>query len=68
MTVGVLRAGDRQNIVAGEALLEGTIRTFDDSVLATIQRRMREIFDGTTRAAGASFTLDFEEPYRKKLE
>ncbi len=63
VTVGVLRAGDRNNIVAGEAYLEGTIRTFDDSVLATIQRRMREIFDGTTRAAGASFTLDFEDPY-----
>lgn len=63
VTVGVMRAGDRNNVVAGEAYLEGTIRTFDDSVLATIQRRMREIFDGTTRAAGASFTLNFEDPY-----
>lgn len=63
LTVGVFRAGDRNNIVAGEAYLEGTIRTFDDSVLATIQRRMREIFEGTTRAAGATFTLDFEDPY-----
>lgn len=63
VTVGVLRAGDRQNIVAGEAYMEGTIRAFDDSVFATIERRMREIFDGTTKAAGASFTLDFEEPY-----
>ena len=63
ITTGVFRAGDRNNIVAGEAYLEGTIRTFDDSVLATIQRRMREIFDGTTRAAGAGFTLDFDEPY-----
>lgn len=63
VTVGIVRAGDRQNIVAGEAYMEGTIRAFDDSVFATIERRMREIFDGTTRAAGASFTLDFEEPY-----
>jgi amidohydrolase len=63
VTTGVFRSGDRNNIVAGEAYLEGTIRTFDDSVLAIIQRRMREIFDGTTRAAGASFTLDFDEPY-----
>jgi len=63
VTVGVLRAGDRNNIVAGEAYLEGTVRSFDDSVMATIQRRVREIFDGTTRAAGATFTLDFEEPY-----
>lgn len=63
ITTGVFRSGDRNNIIAGDAYLEGTIRTFDDSVLATIQRRMREIFDGTTKAAGASFTLDFAEPY-----
>jgi amidohydrolase len=63
VTVGVFRAGDRQNIVAGEAALEGTIRAFDDSVRGTIQQRMREIFDGTTRAAGATFTLEFDEPY-----
>lgn len=63
VTTGVLRSGDRGNIVAGEAYLAGTIRTFDDSVLSIIQRRMREIFDGTTRAAGASFTLEFGESY-----
>lgn len=59
VTVGVFRAGDRNNIVAGEAYMEGTIRTFDDSVTAVIERRMREIFDGVTRAAGAGFSLDF---------
>jgi amidohydrolase len=63
VTVGIFRAGDRQNIVAGEAGLEGTIRTFDDSTRATIQQRMGEIFDGITRSAGATFTLEFDEPY-----
>ncbi len=63
VTVGVFRAGDRQNIVAGEASLEGTIRTFDDSTRAVIQQRMREIFDGITRSAGATFTLEYDEPY-----
>lgn len=63
VTVGMLRSGERNNIVAGEAYMEGTIRSFDDSVFSFIQRRMREIFDGTTRAAGATYTLEFEEPY-----
>jgi amidohydrolase len=63
LTTGIFRAGDRNNIVAGEAYLEGTVRTFDDSVMATIQRRMHEIFDGVTRSAEATFTLEFSQPY-----
>jgi amidohydrolase len=63
LTVGVFRAGDRQNIVAGEAWLEGTIRTFDDSTRGVIQQRMKEIFDGITKSAGATFTLEYDEPY-----
>jgi len=60
VTVGVFRAGDRGNIVAGTAELAGTIRTLDDSLTSLIKRRMREIFEGTTRAAGATFELEFD--------
>ncbi len=63
LTTGVFRAGDRNNVVAGDAYLEGTVRTFDDSIMATIQRRMREVFDGVTRSAEASYTLEFSKPY-----
>lgn len=59
VTTGVMRGGDRHNIVAGEVQLLGTIRTFDDSVLATIRRRMDEILDGITRSAGARYELNF---------
>jgi amidohydrolase len=58
LTVGILRSGERANIIPGEAWLEGTIRTYDRAVEDTVKRRMREIFDGITRAAGATFTLD----------
>jgi amidohydrolase len=61
VTVGVLQAGDRRSIIAGEAYLEGTVRTFDDSITAVIQARMREIFAGAANAAGARFELTFEE-------
>jgi amidohydrolase len=63
LTVGVFRAGDRNNIISGDAYLEGTIRTFDDSLMGFYEQRMREVFDGVTRAAGASYTIDFSEPY-----
>jgi amidohydrolase len=61
VTVGVFQAGDRRNIIAGEAYLEGTVRTFNDSTTALIKARMREIFQGETAAAGAKFELTFEE-------
>jgi amidohydrolase len=59
VTVGILRAGDRNNVVAGVAELAGTVRTFDDSLTTVIRERMTAIFDGVTKAAGASYELDF---------
>jgi amidohydrolase len=61
VTVGVFQAGDRRNIIAGEAYLEGTVRTFNDSATALIKARMQEIFAGEAAAAGAKFELTFEE-------
>ena len=63
VTVGVMRGGDRNNIVAGEMLLEGTIRTFSAAAQDSIEQRMREIFDGITRSAKATFTLEFDRSH-----
>jgi amidohydrolase len=63
VTVGVVRAGDRNNIVAGESYIEGTIRSFSDAAQDTIETRMREIFDGITKSAGATFTLEFDRSH-----
>ncbi|MDZ4863310.1 MAG: amidohydrolase [Gemmatimonadota bacterium] len=63
VTVGVMRGGDRNNIVAGEMLLEGTIRTFTTAAQDSIEQRMREIFDGITKSVGASFTLEFDRSH-----
>ncbi len=63
LTVGVFRAGDRNNIVAGEAYMEGTVRTFDVETQDIVERRMREIFAGVTQSAGASFSLEFDRSH-----
>jgi amidohydrolase len=63
VTVGVMRGGDRSNIVAGEMLLEGTIRTFTVPAQDSIEQRMREIFEGITRSAGATYTLEFDRSH-----
>jgi amidohydrolase len=63
VTVGIIRGGSRHNIIPGEVELEGTIRTFETSVQDTIETRMREIFDGVTRASRATFTLEFDRSH-----
>ena len=63
LTVGVLKAGQRFNIIPATAELEGTVRTFSLGVQDTYERRIREILDGTTKAAGATFTLEYLRTY-----
>ncbi len=60
VTVGIIRGGQRFNIIPAEVYLEGTVRTYDAGVRDTIERRMDEILAGLTRAAGATYTLDYE--------
>jgi amidohydrolase len=61
LTVGIVRGGERFNIIPGEVHLEGTVRTYNEEVRGTIERRMREILDGVTKAGGGSFTMDYKK-------
>jgi amidohydrolase len=61
LTVGIFRGGERFNIIPGEVKLEGTVRTYNPEVRATVERRMREILDGVTRANGAKFEMDYQK-------
>lgn len=57
VTVGILRGGERFNIIPGEVHLEGTVRTFSGETREEVKRRMEEILDGVTRAAGGSYEV-----------
>jgi amidohydrolase len=59
LTVGMFRGGTRNNIIPAEVELQGTVRTYREDVQATIERRMREILDGTTAAAGATYEMTY---------
>ena len=61
VTVGILRSGERFNIIPGDAYLEGTVRTYGGDVEATVERRMREILDGISKAMGGSYELAWEQ-------
>jgi len=59
VTVGIVRGGERFNIIPGTVHLEGTVRTFQPEIRDQVQRRMREILDGVTRAGGGSFEMEY---------
>ncbi|HEX6861455.1 MAG TPA: amidohydrolase [Thermoanaerobaculia bacterium] len=61
ITVGIFRGGERFNIIPGEVHLEGTVRTYNEEVRAEVERRMREILDGITRAGGGAYELDYKK-------
>ena len=63
VTVGILRGGERMNIIPAEVEMQGTMRTFDTTVQSHIERRMHEILDGVTKAGGGSYTLSFDRAY-----
>ena len=60
ITVGIFRGGERFNIIPGEVHLEGTVRTYNEQIRSEVERRMREILDGITRAGGGTFELEYK--------
>ena len=60
VTVGIIRGGERHNIIPAEVRLQGTVRTFEPAVQDMVERRMREILDGITRAGGGSYDLEYD--------
>ncbi|ASJ10931.1 peptidase M20 [Thermococcus sp. P6] len=61
VSVTSINAGKAFNVIPVEVEMKGTVRFFKDEIGALIRRRMEEIFDGITRAHGASYELSIEE-------
>jgi amidohydrolase len=60
ISVGSIHGGNRKNIIPGEVVLNGTVRTHnDEDVRKRLPILMREVLDGVTRAHGASYDLDY---------
>jgi amidohydrolase len=63
VSVSTIHGGLRTNILPPEVEISGTVRVHDPALQPFIERRMHEVLDGTTRAAGASYTLDYRRGY-----
>lgn len=59
--IGVLRAGDAYNIVAGNAEIEGTTRCFTVEARNKTNQSIRDIAESIGRVYGAEVTLEFED-------
>jgi amidohydrolase len=61
LTIGTIHGGNRRNIIAGEVKMEGTIRTFTDSALASVKQEMNQTLKGVCEAYGATYDLHIDE-------
>ena len=60
VTVGKVRAGSRFNIIANEAVLEGTVRTYSRELRKTIDAGLEKIIKNTAEALGCSADFRYD--------
>jgi amidohydrolase len=53
LSVGMIKGGERHNIIASDVTMRGTIRTFSPQARRKVEERFRAILKGVTEAAGA---------------
>jgi amidohydrolase len=63
VSVTQIHAGDTWNVIPDAAVLRGTTRAFTPEVQALVERRLREICDGTAATYGTAVKLRYERRY-----
>jgi amidohydrolase len=63
VTIGTIHAGVRRNIIPEEALLEGTIRTFDKGVQKRVHEQIIRTATKTAEGSGARAEVDVQIMY-----
>ncbi|HVF51530.1 MAG TPA: amidohydrolase [Pyrinomonadaceae bacterium] len=61
ISIGTIQGGSRNNIIADEVKMSGTMRTHNEEVRQRAQQLMRETLSSITAAYGATFELEMEE-------
>ncbi|WZL74472.1 M20 family metallopeptidase [Clostridiaceae bacterium 35-E11] len=63
LTIGKMWGGERRNIIAGEVVLEGTLRAFQESTYNKIKTRMQEVVKGLETIYHCSIDVVFRDMY-----
>lgn len=61
LSVGSFHSGEAFNVIAEQAVLSGTLRTFQPAIRAQLIRRMHEMLAGIAAAHNARYTLDLAD-------
>ncbi|WP_296622458.1 amidohydrolase [Marivirga sp.] len=61
VTVGIMKAGNRFNIIPETAMLEGTIRTLDEGMREMIHEKIRLTAENIAEIAGATVEVEIVE-------
>lgn len=63
VSVGVFQAGSAFNVIADQAKLEGTVRTFDKDIRRQIEEEIRLVVRGICEAAHAEYEIEYLNGY-----
>jgi amidohydrolase len=63
ITIGSFHAGSAFNIIAGEAEMSGTARTFDRDIWNSWKERIERIVHGVCESMGAMYELKYSHSY-----
>jgi len=58
-----ISGGSSHNVMPAEVTLTGTVRTFDPAVQDRIEQSLRDLVEGTAKAAGCNATLAYHRYY-----
>jgi amidohydrolase len=63
VTVGAIHAGDAHNVIPGEAVIRGTVRTYDPELRQQMADRLRRLAEGIARAMRAEAQVEYTFGY-----
>ena len=63
LSVTRIHGGSSHNILPAEVKLTGTVRTFDPAVQDRLEAALRDLVEGTAKAAGCTATLEYVRYY-----
>ena len=63
LSITCIHGGSAHNILPSEVKITGTVRTFDPVIQDKIEAALRELVEGTARAAGCTTTIEYVRYY-----
>lgn len=60
ITIGHIKSGETHNIISGNSIIEGTIRTFNATITKNIQTAIKRIAYSTAIAYGATASVEYD--------